>query len=127
MEQVWQWLRQHCLSNRVFDCYEQIVEQISRAWNTFIEDTGRVKSLCFRRWIDQGLDKSDQINQSSHSQHIHSTISHGGERHLLIKHSLIDGWSAKQLGCELRGTHCASSFGLHVKSCSLEARQTKKP
>ncbi|WP_427910491.1 hypothetical protein [Shewanella algae] len=23
MEQVWQWLRQHCLSNRVFDCYEQ--------------------------------------------------------------------------------------------------------
>ncbi|MBO2576407.1 hypothetical protein [Shewanella algae] len=37
MEQVWQWLRQHCLSNRVFDCYEQIVEQVSRVWNTFIE------------------------------------------------------------------------------------------
>ncbi|MBO2599205.1 hypothetical protein I6M35_09120 [Shewanella algae] len=52
MEQVWQWLRQHCLSNRVFDCYEQIVEQVSRAWNTFIEDTGRVKSLCSRDWIN---------------------------------------------------------------------------
>ncbi|MBO2550785.1 IS630 family transposase [Shewanella algae] len=52
MEQVWQWLRQHCLSNRVFDCYEQIVEQVSRAWNTFIEDTGRVKSLCFRDWMN---------------------------------------------------------------------------
>ncbi|WP_412499782.1 hypothetical protein, partial [Shewanella chilikensis] len=63
-----------------------------------------MKSLCSRRWIDQRLDKSDQINQSSHSQYLPSTISHGGERHLLIKHSLIDGWSAKQLGCELRGT-----------------------
>ncbi|MFV7670145.1 IS630 family transposase, partial [Shewanella algae] len=52
MEQVWQWLRQHCLSNRVFDCYEQIVDQVSRAWNTFIEDTGRVKSLCFRDWMN---------------------------------------------------------------------------
>ncbi|MBO2601924.1 transposase [Shewanella algae] len=52
MEQVWQWLRQHCLSNRVFDCYEQIVEQVSRAWNTFVEDTGRVKSLCSRDWIN---------------------------------------------------------------------------
>ncbi|MCE9827292.1 IS630 family transposase [Shewanella algae] len=52
MDQVWQWLRQHCLSNRVFDCYEQIVEQVSRAWNTFIEDTGRVKSLCSRDWIN---------------------------------------------------------------------------
>ncbi|SUI57075.1 Uncharacterised protein [Shewanella algae] len=67
------------------------------------------------------------IKLPAYSQYLHSTISHGGERHLLIKHSLIDGCSAKQLGCELRGPHCVSSFGLHVKSCSLEARQTKKP
>ncbi len=41
--------------------------------------------------------------------------SHGGERHPLIKRSLMDGWSAKQLDCELRGAHCLSSFGLQVK------------
>ncbi|TVO93037.1 hypothetical protein AYI86_19515 [Shewanella algae] len=78
-------------------------------------------------FVLQRLDKSAQTSGSIYSQYLHSTISHGGERHLLIKHSLIDGCSAKQLGCELRGTHCASSFGLHVKSFSLEARQTKKP
>ncbi|MBO2690545.1 hypothetical protein I6M59_02110 [Shewanella algae] len=25
MEQVWQWLRQHCLSNRVFDCTSKLL------------------------------------------------------------------------------------------------------
>ena len=50
IEQVWQWLRQHCLSNRIFKGYEDIVEQVSKAWNEFITDKGRVKSLCFREW-----------------------------------------------------------------------------
>ena len=52
MEQVWQWLRQRCLSNRVFRGYEEIVEQVSRAWNTFIADVERVKTLCWREWIN---------------------------------------------------------------------------
>ena len=51
MEQVWQWLRQHCLSNRVFNNYEDIVEQVSLAWNRFINDVERVKKLCVRNWI----------------------------------------------------------------------------
>ena len=51
MEQVWQWLRQRCLSIRVFRGYEEIVEQVSRAWNTFIADVERVKNLCWREWI----------------------------------------------------------------------------
>ncbi len=51
MEQVWQWLRQRCLSNRVFQGFEEIVEQVSRAWNSFINDTTRVKTLCWRDWI----------------------------------------------------------------------------
>ncbi|MBB1335522.1 transposase, partial [Pseudoalteromonas sp. SG43-7] len=33
IEQVWSWIRQHCLSNRVFSGYEEIVEQVSQAWN----------------------------------------------------------------------------------------------
>jgi transposase len=51
MEQVWQWLRQRCLSNRVFNGYEEIVEQVSIAWNTFISDLKRVKNMCWREWI----------------------------------------------------------------------------
>lgn len=51
IEQVWQWLRQHCLSNRVFSGFDEIVEQVSVAWNTFISDIDRVKKLCARDWI----------------------------------------------------------------------------
>lgn len=51
IEQVWSWLRQHCLSNRVFNSYDDIVEQVSKAWNQFIEVPERVKSMCFRDWI----------------------------------------------------------------------------
>lgn len=50
IEQVWQWLRQRCLSNRVFDGFEDIVEQVSNAWNTFISDVERVKLMCTRDW-----------------------------------------------------------------------------
>ncbi len=52
IEQVWSWLRQRHLANRCFKGYEEIVEQVSQAWNTFIEDTGRVKSLCSRNWVN---------------------------------------------------------------------------
>jgi len=51
IEQVWQWLRQRCLSNRVFKGYTEIVEQVSIAWNTFISDIERVKTICARDWI----------------------------------------------------------------------------
>jgi transposase len=51
IEQVWQWLRDRCLSNRTFSGFDDIVEQLSRAWNTFIFDKERVKNLCARDWI----------------------------------------------------------------------------
>ncbi|MCL1128087.1 transposase, partial [Shewanella surugensis] len=48
IEQVWQWLRQHCLANRCFRNYDDIVEQCCSAWNKFIDCTNRVKSMCSR-------------------------------------------------------------------------------
>lgn len=51
IEQVWQWLRQRCLSNRTFKGFDEIVEQVSSAWNTFVSDIDRVKKLCSRDWI----------------------------------------------------------------------------
>jgi transposase len=51
IEQVWSWMRQHCLSNRVFKGYDDIVEQVSKAWNTFISVPDRIKKMCSRDWI----------------------------------------------------------------------------
>jgi transposase len=52
IEQVWSWLRQHCLSNRVFKDYAEIVEQVSCAWNRFISVPKRIKTICYRDWIN---------------------------------------------------------------------------
>ena len=54
IEQVWQWLRQHCLANRCFKDFNDIVEQCCSAWNTFIECQNRVKTLCHRDWAKLG-------------------------------------------------------------------------
>ncbi len=52
IEQVWQWLRQRELANRCFDGYDDIVEQVSRAWNSFRGQTGLVQKICSRDWIN---------------------------------------------------------------------------
>ncbi|PTP57474.1 IS630 family transposase, partial [Vibrio splendidus] len=50
IEQVWQWLRQYKLANRCFENYNDIVNSVCNAWNSFCEDKRRVQSLCFRDW-----------------------------------------------------------------------------
>jgi hypothetical protein len=44
-------LRQNELANRCFSCYQDIVNECSRAWNSFISDVNRVKDMCMRDWI----------------------------------------------------------------------------
>ena len=51
IEQVWSWLRQHHLANRCFKGYEDIVESVSHAWNSFINNREAVRKLCHRDWI----------------------------------------------------------------------------
>jgi len=50
IEQVWAWLRDNDLSNRVFKDYDEIVEQVSKGWNNFRNQVSEVKSLCKRKW-----------------------------------------------------------------------------
>ena len=52
VEQVWSWLRQHCLANRCFKDYEDIVMACSKAWCHFIEEPKRVIQLCSRKWAN---------------------------------------------------------------------------
>lgn len=50
VEQIWSWLRQHCLANRKFKGYDDIVEACSDAWNEFRGDIKRVISISARDW-----------------------------------------------------------------------------
>lgn len=49
-ENVWQFLRQNKLSNRVFESYDAIVDACCDAWNDFIADPERITSIASRSW-----------------------------------------------------------------------------
>jgi hypothetical protein len=49
-ENVWQFLRQSYLSNRVFDGHKAIVEACCKAWNALLAETGRIASIATRTW-----------------------------------------------------------------------------
>ncbi len=50
VENVWQFLRQNQLSNRVFDSYDAIVDACSHAWNALSGEPGRIRSITTRPW-----------------------------------------------------------------------------
>jgi transposase len=51
MENVWQYLRQNKLANRVFRNYPHIVAACCEAWNFFANDRTTVASITKRAWI----------------------------------------------------------------------------
>jgi transposase len=50
VENIWQFLRQNYLANRVFDTYSAIVEACCTAWNQLIADTPRIRAIATRSW-----------------------------------------------------------------------------
>ena len=52
-ENVWQYLRQNHLANRVFDTYDAIVEACCHAWNSLTAQPDRIKSIATREWAAQ--------------------------------------------------------------------------
>ena len=50
VENIWQYLRQNQLSNRVFDCYDAIVDACCDAWNALTAEPGRIQSIASRPW-----------------------------------------------------------------------------
>ncbi len=50
VENIWQFLRQNRLANRVFDSYETIVAACCDAWNALIATPERVASITSRNW-----------------------------------------------------------------------------
>jgi transposase len=50
VENVWQYLRQNQLSNRVFPTYDAIVEACCDAWQKLAAEHGRIRSIATRTW-----------------------------------------------------------------------------
>ena len=49
-ENVWQFLRDNRLSNRVFKSYDDIVDHCCNAWNSLVEQPWRIMSIGLREW-----------------------------------------------------------------------------
>jgi transposase len=54
-ENIWQFIRQNWLSNRVFKTYDDILALTCEAWNKLTEQPWRIMSIGLRDWaiIDQ--------------------------------------------------------------------------
>jgi transposase len=52
VENVWQFLRDNWLSNRVFKSYDDIVALCCEAWNALIEQPWRIRSIGRREWAN---------------------------------------------------------------------------
>src|ERR1700676_5144451 len=49
-ENIWQYLRQTYLSNRVFKSYTDILDACQEAWQKLLDETGRIASIATRDW-----------------------------------------------------------------------------
>jgi transposase len=49
-ENVWEFMRDNWLSNRVFQSYEAIVDHCCEAWNNLVDQPWRIMSLGLRDW-----------------------------------------------------------------------------
>jgi hypothetical protein len=54
VENVWQFLRQNWLSNRVFEDYTAILDAACDAWNRLLELPNQIKSIGLRDWAHTG-------------------------------------------------------------------------
>jgi hypothetical protein len=54
VENVWQYLRANCLSNRSFETYSDIIDAACEAWNTLTAIPAVIQSIGMREWAHTG-------------------------------------------------------------------------
>ena len=54
VENVWQYLRQNWLSNRLFETYDNILDAACDAWNRLLTQPETIMSLGMRDWAHAG-------------------------------------------------------------------------
>ena len=52
VENIWQFLRQNHLANRVYETYEAIVDACCEAWNVLAAAPESITSIASRSWAD---------------------------------------------------------------------------
>ena len=52
VENVWQFMRQNWLSNRVFSSQTDVLDHCCHAWNKLVDQPWRIMSLGLRRWAN---------------------------------------------------------------------------
>jgi hypothetical protein len=50
VENVWQFMRDNWLSNRIFSSYDNVVDHCCFAWNRLVDQPWRIMSLGLRQW-----------------------------------------------------------------------------
>ena len=50
VENIWQFMRDNWLSNRIFKSYADILDQCCFAWNRLVDQPWRIMSISLRRW-----------------------------------------------------------------------------
>jgi len=53
VENVWQFMRDNWLSNRIFRSYEDIVDHCCEAWNKLVDQPWRIMTLGRREWAHE--------------------------------------------------------------------------
>ena len=53
VEDIWQFMRQNWLSNRVFRNYNDIVNHCCKSWNKLIDQPWRITSIAKRKWAHE--------------------------------------------------------------------------
>jgi len=54
VENIWQYMRDNWLSNRIFENLEAIVDACCDAWNRLIEKPWKIMSIGLRKWANVG-------------------------------------------------------------------------
>ena len=55
VENIWQFLRQNHLSNRIFPKYQDILDACCNAWNVLASTQGKIQSIATRDWAQVNL------------------------------------------------------------------------
>lgn len=53
-ENVWQFMRQNWLSNRIFSSYDDILDHCCDAWNRLLDQPWKIMSIGLRDWASAG-------------------------------------------------------------------------
>ena len=54
MENIWRYMRQNWLANRIFDGFADIIDQACKAWNKLIAMPEIISSIGMRKWAHNG-------------------------------------------------------------------------